>query len=404
MNNAYVRRAASGMLLVALAAVPVTLVATTISVDSVTQRWPWSNKVDITYTVTDGQDVNLGIYARIVFTANIGGVEYTINGVSDVGANASSGTHTVTWVLPSGLKAKNCTMTATILAADNPSGDDYMVIDLATGSVAYEGLLSTQEASNERYNQPLYKTSKLVLRKVPAGGPYPTGAANMSNNPREWTTEYAYYIGVFPVTQSQYATIYGSNPSVNVGVGSGDTITHRPVDSVKWDDLRLSTTTSTSSIPAVASNTGTFLQRLNFKTGIYFDLPTEVMFEIAQRAGATTAYSWGTAMNDDYAVSARNSGGTTVAVGSKKPNSWGLYDTAGNIYEWCLDVNVSDNMADHQGVFTPAYEPNVVSKRLRGGGNYSESTNPPFLASSRTGGSGAVGNGGRGFRISTIIY
>ena len=40
--------------------------AASVTIDSVTQRWPWNNKVDITYTVTDGQDVGMGIYARIV--------------------------------------------------------------------------------------------------------------------------------------------------------------------------------------------------------------------------------------------------------------------------------------------------------------------------------------------------
>lgn len=47
--------------------------ATTIAVDSVVQRWPWNNKVDITYTAGDGQDVANGVYRRIVFTATIGG-------------------------------------------------------------------------------------------------------------------------------------------------------------------------------------------------------------------------------------------------------------------------------------------------------------------------------------------
>ena len=67
--------------------------ASSVTIDSVTQRWPWNNKVDITYTVTDGQNVAAGVFCRLVFTANVGGSTYTIDGVHDVGANASSGTH-----------------------------------------------------------------------------------------------------------------------------------------------------------------------------------------------------------------------------------------------------------------------------------------------------------------------
>ena len=45
-------------------AMVVTANAASITIDSVTQRWPWNNKVDITYTVTDGQNVAAGVYAK----------------------------------------------------------------------------------------------------------------------------------------------------------------------------------------------------------------------------------------------------------------------------------------------------------------------------------------------------
>ena len=46
-------------------------------------------------------------------------------------------------------------------------GDDYLVVDLLTGTATYEGLLATQADSNARYNDAAYKTDKIVLRKVP---------------------------------------------------------------------------------------------------------------------------------------------------------------------------------------------------------------------------------------------
>ncbi|MBR2839573.1 MAG: formylglycine-generating enzyme family protein [Kiritimatiellae bacterium] len=386
--------------------------ATTITVDSVVQRWPWNNKVDITYTIVGGQDLASGNYQKIVFTTVINGVTYTIDGVKDVGASANAGTHTVTWTLPPGVRSTSCAMSAAAYAADAPSGDDYMIIDLTKtfDNVTYEGLLATQDASNERYNTATYKTDKLVLRKIPAGGPYPTGdnafsSGNDADSSTTWTTDRDCYIGVFPVTQYQYKKLYGSNPSSKTSTISGNTTDHRPVEQVSWDDLRLSTTASTSPIPAVASNSGTFFQRLNYITGnLYgFDLPTEVMFEIAERAGATTAYYWGNAMDTSYVVCSDNSGNSTVAVGSRLPNAWGLYDTAGNVWEWCRDDKVNGNLTTRTDAFTPAWA-SGSSRRYRGGGNWlNPSSSASFRASHRDGYSSSLRNLNLGFRVSRIV-
>ena len=138
--------------------------ASSITIDSVVQRWPWNNKFDITYTVVDGQsltaDGNGDVYCKVVFYATIGGQTYEIDGVTDLGASASNGQHTVTWTPPFSLRAKdfNCTMTAQLRSSDTPSGDDYMVVDLETGTISFEGMLYSQELSDARYNTDIYKT------------------------------------------------------------------------------------------------------------------------------------------------------------------------------------------------------------------------------------------------------
>ena len=389
--------------------------ATTISVDSVVQRWPWNNKVDITYTVGGGQDVSNGTYKKIVFTTVINGATYTIDGTTDVGASANTGTHTVTWTLPDGVKCANCTMSAAIYAADAPSGDDYMVIDLTKTSdnVTYEGLLATQGASNERYTNAVYKTDKLVLRKVPrwadraalpnaaslaALGGYPTGDSSNysgSNDRKYWATDRAYYIGVFSVTASQYAKVMNATATSST----------RPKVSVSWNDLRLSTTASTSSIPVVVeSNSGTFLQRLNYITGnkFGFDLPTEVMFEIAERGGATTTYYWGNSMVKSKVVCYEDGYSQAAAVGSRPANAWGLYDTCGNVYELCLDALVSGNLTERVDAFTPVWS-STDSRRTRGGGAWgSASTEADFRASYRGGFRTTTQSAYLGFRISWI--
>ena len=96
--------------LIAVAAVAASATAAnaaSVTINSVQQRWPWNNKVDITYTVTDGQTLasdGSGVFYRLVFNYNIGGVTGTIDGVHDIGASANTGTHTVTWTPPADLR------------------------------------------------------------------------------------------------------------------------------------------------------------------------------------------------------------------------------------------------------------------------------------------------------------
>lgn len=385
-------------------ALAATAAASSITVDRVAQRWPWNNKIDITYTVSGGQDVAAGVFARIVFTANIGDNAYTIDGVHDVGASASDGTHTVAWTVPTGLRAAGCTVTAVLLAADNPSGDDYMVVDLATGVVSYEGLLASQAASNARYNTDTYKTTKFVLRKVPAWGAraalpnaaalsalngYPTGmddsndgassSAALKNSRAYWQTARDYYIGIFPVTQRQYTMLGLSNPSHYSGSDNlGNPAWGRPVHKVTWNSLRVAATSPADPVPSVDSFTGSFLQRLNFRTGLGFDLPTEIMWEIAARAGATTTYPWGndgsSAAKRPYVCGTEDTGGGTkgpLATGVKLPNDWGFFDMIGNILEWCRDDSSLANLADATDPFAPASA--EAEKRItRGGYHYGE--------------------------------
>jgi formylglycine-generating enzyme required for sulfatase activity len=63
-------------------------------------------------------------------------------------------------------------------------------------------------------------------------------------------------------------------------------------------------------------------------------LPTEAEWEHAARAGAS-ADPYGPL--DDVAWYSENSSGSTHPVAQKTPNSWGLYDTLGNVWEWCED-------------------------------------------------------------------
>jgi formylglycine-generating enzyme required for sulfatase activity len=265
-----------------------------------------------------------------------------------------------------------------------------MIVDLASGEVSYEGLLATQSDSNARYNTDTYKTTKLVLRKVPrwaeraslpnatslpADG-YPTGDSvnyPSDNSAKTWNTKRAYYIGVFPVTQAQYVKLGLAAVSTwKTSIITGNTVSHRPVESVSWNMLR-NQVDPTVRIAAVEKGV-TFFERLNYRTGLYFDLPTEVMFEIAERAGVTGTYWWGDDTATKYVISKENdltndgkdNGKSTVAVGMKDPNAWGLYDVQGNVLEWCLDDYISDdNMGERADAFIPAWRGDQSSGKRR---------------------------------------
>lgn len=63
-------------------------------------------------------------------------------------------------------------------------------------------------------------------------------------------------------------------------------------------------------------------------------LPTEWEWEKAAKAETTTKYYWGDAPDNAYLWWSENSGDKTHPVGEKKPNGYGLYDMAGNVWEW----------------------------------------------------------------------
>lgn len=175
-------------------------------------------------------------------------------------------------------------------------------------------------------NDAAYKTTKLVLRRVPSGrymlgGSYPVTLTKEA------------YVGVFEVTQAQWDRITGASSS-----------TLTPVSSKPYLEIRGSSV-GTNWPPSHAVDPGSFIDKLRKMTGREgFDLPTEAQWEYFCRAGTTSFYYDGVSTDATYtgvlgtlAWWSGNSGGKKQPVGGKLPNAWGLYDTIGNLMEWCLD-------------------------------------------------------------------
>ena len=161
-----------------------------------------------------------------------------------------------------------------------------------------------------------------------------------------------FWLGKYEVTQSQWQSVMGNNPSY---FKSND----RPVENVSWEDCQQ------------------FIQKVNASAkqqlGGGARLPTEAEWEYACRAGTTTAYYWGNALNGDKANCDGNNPcgttakgqfkGETTSVGSYGANPWGFFDMHGNVWEWCQDWYGSYNAdaTDPQGPASGGY------RVLRGG-------------------------------------
>lgn len=159
-----------------------------------------------------------------------------------------------------------------------------------------------------------------------SGGTFPMGSrsGDADEAPVHEATVGGLWVSATEITQAQYASVTGSNPSLFTGA-------EQPVDNVSWLD-------------AVAYCNG-LSEKLGLKPvytrltggGVEFDgdangirLPTEAEWEWLARGGATgktTGVGW----------TNQTSGGTSHPAGRTEVDALGLYDLSGNVWEWCWD-------------------------------------------------------------------
>jgi uncharacterized protein (TIGR02996 family) len=161
----------------------------------------------------------------------------------------------------------------------------------------------------------------------------------------EVTLTRPYYLGVFPVTQGEYAAVTGGNPSAFSRGGSragqvsrfaAATLAAFPVENVSWEDAQV------------------FLSKLNAlpaekKARRVYRLPSEAEWEYACRGGSasSTPFHFGPALSSalaNFDGSYPSEGAAKgpflnrpSQVGSYAPNVFGLHDVHGNVFEWCSD-------------------------------------------------------------------
>ena len=153
--------------------------------------------------------------------------------------------------------------------------------------------------------------------------------------PHRVTLTRPFYLGTYEVTQAEYLTIMGENPSWFSANGKGkDKVAGKkterfPVEFTNWEDAQR------------------FCRKLSAREGKTYRLPTEAEWEYACRAGTTNAFHYGIFDNGQsanthggvpYGTNTKGPAlGRTTEVGSYAPNAFGLHDMHGNIFEWCAD-------------------------------------------------------------------
>ena len=328
-------------------------------------------------------------------------VDFLTNGVSMGGMNQSRlagdvnralrpGTHWFGWTATVPVEAADVSVQLTAHALDNPP--DYMVVDLiATNTVRY--YVSQAALPFGGITNPVYRTDKLLMRKVPARnstflmGNDPKDAAWQNGEQRrEVSFTNDWYIGVWEVTKRQMQLISGKavNYSQTNGLDAAATTEMYPAQSDSWNQLRINYTNQTiaSAIdwPATGHQVGpdSAIGMLRALTGVQFDLPTEAQWEFACRAGTTTGLNHGKEIEktssgnvsyalDEVSWNGKNSGVKAHETGLKLPNAWGLYDMHGNVFEHCLDWWTQD--ASAYGGVDPV-GPSSGTARVRRGGHY----------------------------------
>ncbi len=198
-------------------------------------------------------------------------------------------------------------------------------------------IIKRSQSQAQVFTETIVKDITLEMVSIPKGSftmgaPASEAKSYYFERPQHQVTIKPFLLGKYPINQAQWAAVaklpkiqYDLKPDPSHFKGK-----NLPIENVSWND-------------AVE-----FCVRLSQKTGRSYRLPSEAEWEYACRAGTTTPFHFGDTVtpdlvnyNGNYPYGSAPKGiyrETTTAVGSFPPNSFGLYDMHGNVWEWCQDI------------------------------------------------------------------
>lgn len=329
--------------------------ATTVSDVVARQRWPWSEKVDIDYTLTgDKGDVTFSATWDGQATPVILGTEFQVE----------AGQHRFEWCPTNNYAGQTLTGFTVTAEAGSTADHKYLILNLVDGGYSFTNAPPAGGWTDE------YKSTKMVFARCPAGT-YVNGmlynrsreAGDMTYvatgkstrddslfsylyaqpaGKRTVTLSSDWYFSIYPLTVAQYEQVQNGSATSDY---TRKTVSYNYLRGYLTDDPAINWPST-----KYAVSTNSIVQKLRAKTGnlLCIDLPQEEQCEAALRSGAATFWANGGASTDtleqltNYVNQIANwyysNGGLTTSqpVGMKAANSWGVFDSTDG--GWCLDT------------------------------------------------------------------
>ena len=279
------------------------------------QRYPWNGKVDIDFTIdsaVEGSNFTVSVSAEdTVGRTNVvlSTVRYDDKIPLSRLGKIAAGRHRLTWdgdadvpdmVIPSLAFSVSAWAGETVF----PDPELYMVVELSGVTSAGQYSVSYLPSVPKGGWTDEYKTTKLVLRKIP---------------------EKQFYVGVFEVTQKQWELVMGGKPYVV-----------RQTSSSSYTSSTCNTLGGIFPISVTSGEARTFMRRVSSQ----FRLPTWDEWFFVCDANAQIAHQG--MLNMGVAGWTReNSEDQLHPVGMKYPNAWGIYDMYGNARELVVRIDTN---------------------------------------------------------------
>ena len=208
----------------------------------------------------------------------------------------------------------------------------------APATAASAAVTATGSSSNSASGRDWMSPTLGLMKWIPAGS-FTMGSAegvgHASEHPaHKVTLTHGFWLMEHEVTQGEWASVMGSNPSYLSTCGASC-----PVEWVSWDDAQA------------------FIKKVSTRDGVTYRLPTEAEWEYAARGGQSYAFAGGKEAGA-VAWMSENTSFTTHAACGKARNGYGLCDMSGNVQEWVSDWygaypsgGVTDPGGDSRGSF-----------------------------------------------------